>query len=85
MQSRSGMMLRQMYEEVVHNKPKTSHVGDPLGGKRPNATKPKPGMSSCHTDIAVVCACMHDATVSANVSPCSWQCDLFCASVFALA
>ena len=41
------MMLRQMYEEVVHNKPKTSHVGDPLGGKRPNATKPKPGMSIC--------------------------------------
>ena len=66
MQSRSGMMLRQMYEEVVHNKPKTSHVGDPLGGKRPNATKPKPGMSVCHTQTGVFFACIHNATVNAN-------------------
>jgi len=60
------MMLRQMYEEVVHNKPKTSHVGDPLGGKRPNATKPKPGMSICHTQTVVLFACMHDAMVNAK-------------------
>ena len=61
------MMLRQMYEEVVHNKPKTSHVGDPLGGKRPNATKPKPGMSISHTQIAVLWACMHNAPFNAKL------------------
>ena len=49
-------MLRQMFEEVVHNKPKTSHVGDPLGGKRPNAQKPKPGMSTCHTVFLSACS-----------------------------
>ena len=61
------MMLRQMYEEVVHNKPKTSHVGDPLGGKRPNATKPKPGMSISHTKAAVRSAYIHNPMVNAKI------------------
>ncbi|KAL0054710.1 hypothetical protein WJX82_001301 [Trebouxia sp. C0006] len=57
LQSRSGMMLRQMYEEVVHNKPKTSHVGDPLGGKRPNATKPKPAKTMVRSSFLTQPAC----------------------------
>ena len=57
MQDRGGMVLRQMFEEVVHNKPKTSHVGDPLGGKRPNAQKPKPGMSTRHAVFLHMHAC----------------------------
>ena len=48
LQSRAGLVLKQMYDQVTQNKPKTSHTGDPPGATRFKVPKARPGMLTLH-------------------------------------
>ena len=52
LQYRAGQVLRQLYDEVVHHQPKTSHTGDPPGTKRlrPPKGPGKGPIPPCHSD-----------------------------------
>ena len=60
LQSRTGQVLRQLYDEAVHNIPKTSHTGDPPGTKRPRAPK-APGKPSADITINFFCCSLYYA------------------------